>query len=60
MSAYHSHIQAEAHAEDLREQARRPHAARTSRGHPLRHSTARALLRLAIRLEPGLRPTTVH
>jgi hypothetical protein len=60
MSAYLSHIQADAHSDDLREQARRQHHARTGHGHPLRHSTARVLLRLAIRLEPGLRPTTAH
>jgi hypothetical protein len=62
MTAYLSHLQAEAHAEDLRGEARRPRAVRARhRGPgPLRHSTAHLLLRLAFRLDCGLRPTTVH
>jgi hypothetical protein len=62
MTAYLSHLQAEAHAEDLRDEPRRPRADRTRHPRPgrLRHSTALVLLRLATRLDHGLRPTTVH
>jgi|tagenome__1003787_1003787.scaffolds.fasta_scaffold20945528_4 hypothetical protein len=62
MSVYLSHLQAEAHAADLLEQARRAHLVRNSRGRPprLRNSVARVLLGIAIRLDQGLQPTTVR
>jgi hypothetical protein len=65
MTAYLSHLQAQAHAEDLGEQARRDrlaHPVRTSPGRParLRSSMAQFLLGLAIRLDHGLQPTAVR
>jgi hypothetical protein len=58
MSAYLSHLHAEAHAADLREQAL---LTRAGHGGPrrLRNSAARVLLGFAVRLDDGLRPAPV-
>jgi hypothetical protein len=65
MSAYLSQVQAEAHAAELAEdarRARRAHPVATSDVRPrrLRSSAARMLLGLAVRLDHGLRSTTVR
>ena len=60
MSGYLSHVQAEAHAADLGEQARRGrsgHAVRTGRPPRFRNAMARLMLGLAMRHDHSLRPT---
>jgi hypothetical protein len=58
MTAYLSHLQAEAHAADLREQARRVQLLRGGDDGPrrLRNSAARVLLGFAVRLDHGFQP----